>query len=140
MKQNRLVRVGNVAISLVAAAAWLLASNHCAVAALTPRTISPSAHEHCPGHQAPAKHDDKGEMECCKTLTALSSAISKNFVGYEKSDFLPVDFPIRPLCGLATVHATVRCEWDTGPPGIASFAELVLQRSILAHAPPVSLS
>jgi hypothetical protein len=26
---------------------------------------------------------------------------------------------------------------DTGPPGSISFAELILQRSILAHAPPV---
>jgi hypothetical protein len=27
---------------------------------------------------------------------------------------------------------------DTGPPGRVSFAELVLQESMLAHAPPVS--
>ena len=27
---------------------------------------------------------------------------------------------------------------DTGPPGSFSFAELVLQKSVLAHAPPVS--
>ena len=27
-------------------------------------------------------------------------------------------------------------ELDTGPPGAGSFAETVLQRSILAHAPP----
>ena len=26
---------------------------------------------------------------------------------------------------------------DTGPPGVRSFAELILQRSLLAHAPPV---
>jgi hypothetical protein len=26
---------------------------------------------------------------------------------------------------------------DTGPPGARSFAELILQRSVLAHAPPV---
>jgi hypothetical protein len=25
---------------------------------------------------------------------------------------------------------------DTGPPGAFSFAELILQRSLLAHAPP----
>ena len=31
-------------------------------------------------------------------------------------------------------------ELDTGPPFAGSFAESVLQRSILAHAPPVSLS
>jgi hypothetical protein len=26
---------------------------------------------------------------------------------------------------------------DTGPPGAFSFAELILQQSLLAHAPPV---
>jgi len=26
---------------------------------------------------------------------------------------------------------------DTGPPGARSFAELILQQSLLAHAPPV---
>jgi hypothetical protein len=26
---------------------------------------------------------------------------------------------------------------DTGPPGARSFAELILQRSLLAHAPPI---
>jgi hypothetical protein len=26
--------------------------------------------------------------------------------------------------------------FDTGPPGAHSFAELILQRSLLAHAPP----
>ncbi len=31
-------------------------------------------------------------------------------------------------------------ELDTGPPFAGSFAESVLQRSILAHAPPVLLS
>jgi len=31
-------------------------------------------------------------------------------------------------------------ELDTGPPFAGSFAESVLQRSILAHAPPFSLS
>jgi len=29
---------------------------------------------------------------------------------------------------------------DTGPPGENSFVQSVLQRSILAHAPPLSLS
>jgi hypothetical protein len=29
---------------------------------------------------------------------------------------------------------------DTGPPGENSFVQVVLRRSILAHAPPVSLS
>jgi hypothetical protein len=35
-------------------------------------------------------------------------------------------------------HATSPLLLDTGPPGARSFAELILQRSILAHAPPVS--
>jgi hypothetical protein len=34
--------------------------------------------------------------------------------------------------------ATSPLSLDTGPPGARSFAELILQRSVLAHAPPVS--
>jgi hypothetical protein len=37
------------------------------------------------------------------------------------------------------LHNAVQ-QLGTGPPSVSSFAESVLQRSILAHAPPVFLS
>jgi hypothetical protein len=46
---------------------------------------------------------------------------------YLLHEMLPeISQPARPLLAL-----------DTGPPEVLSFSESVLQRSILAHAPPV---
>ena len=54
-------------------------------------------------------------------------------------------FALQPMfAGLVKFAEQFRAvEWfqsDTGPPFARSFAESVLQRSILAHAPPVVLS
>jgi hypothetical protein len=86
---------------------------------------------------APAKHDDRSrDMPCCKTLRAVTpvkisvAANTLDFVlkDYFQNETLPEILPPpRSLLAL-----------DTGPPGALSFSESVLQRSILAHAPPRS--
>ena len=54
--------------------------------------------------------------------------------------FVPVqDWIVAELISAAETHLSP-LELDTGPPFAGSFAESVLQRSVLAHAPPVSLS
>ena len=54
--------------------------------------------------------------------------------------FLPIqDWMVAELISAAEPQLSSR-ELDTGPPFAGSFAESVLQRSILAHAPPVFLS
>ncbi len=123
-------------VSAIAAIAWLLAANHCAVAALMPaRAVAANGHEHCPGHEAPAKNNHGESMECCKTLSATAPVVAKDLVGYGAADFQSIDLPSAVPSPLRHQHETTRCEWDTGPPRV-SFAELVLQRSLLAHAPP----
>ena len=46
-------------------------------------------------------------------------------------------FPLRRACSLLYSSRVVApLLLDTGPPGAFSFAELILQQSLLAHAPP----
>ena len=51
----------------------------------------------------------------------------------------PVSLPASPATEALSVTGSraVAETLDTGPPESRSFAELILQRSILAHAPPV---
>lgn len=132
--RHRLVRLPIVAIG---AAAWLSISNHCALGAMqTPVEVPmPSCHAPTPAKEAPAKHEPKNVVECCKILRATLLTLSKNLaadtLAFVTHTYVALTLP-RP------VESRPACifEWDTGPPGAGSFAEIVLQRSILAHAPP----
>ncbi len=125
-------------IVLLAALAWLAVSNHCALAALdgsTAMIAAPSCHGTQDG-RAPTKQKKEGDVECCKVLRATLPSLAKNLAPQNASTFAIAPYfitlysapeprpPLRPL------------ELDTGPPARISFAETVLQRSLLAHAPP----
>lgn len=133
------MRFGNAMVSLVAVGAWLLASNHCALAgAMQKRVTMSAAHEHCPGHPAPVKKGADEDLPCCKSLVATSIAPAKNVVGYETNVFVSQQYPsIESLLALWHSDAPI-AEVDTGPPRGDSFTES--ERSVLAHAPPISLS
>ncbi len=97
---------------------------------------------HCHGDQpSPQKKGGEEEMPCCKVLRATVTDGAK-LVQVTSKNLVPI-----PGCTVAEIivadeavsHLTSQ-ELDTGPPFAASFAESVLQRSLLAHAPPVSLS
>jgi hypothetical protein len=125
----------------IAGVSWLLISNHCTiVSAAEANEVKPAEHV-CPMHasapihrQAPAKQ--LGDQLCCKSLHATAAKLSLARVLPLRASFVavlsdPSPFEIRvertspPLC------------LDTGPPPSHSFSELVLQRSLLAHAPPI---
>ena len=124
-------------IVVLAAVAWLAVSNHCALASLAGSAKLPSTHS-CHGMKsdhAPAKQKHGGEVECCKVLRATLTK-STNFIPSGASIFalqywLPEATPV-----FRAPQATLPLELDTGPPFCESFAETVLQRSILVHAPP----
>lgn len=141
MKHSPITRAARAAISLLAIAAWLVAANHCVVAGLLPKQPVPSAEqEHCPGHKAPAdeqKSGDCGDASCCKSLSA-PIALAKNLVGYDLGIFAAIGYLANECNALVGQHDAPISELDTGPPGADSFAESVLQRSLLAHAPPVA--
>jgi len=121
-------------------AAWFSISNHCALGGLIAKTDSPVARTHCHGSQpTPSKKSSEGGMPCCKMLRATLASEAK-VVEVASTTFLPIqDWIVAELTSAAEAQASP-LELDTGPPFAGSFAESVLQRSILAHAPPVSLS
>ena len=132
--QSGAVRSFVVVLSL---AAWFALSNHCAIGAVAiPTTESVSDTTGCPMHPSPAKKKPAAKMPCCKDLRAVvakcaaANPVALRLIGsrdYATEIFakpIRVGLKIEPL--------------ETGPPGCFSFAESVLQESMLSHAPPLS--
>jgi len=140
VNQQPLARVLSTTVALVTAAAWLLAANHCAVACLLPNTSASSEHEHCRASDAPADSGQPAgcdDLNCCKSLSAPAN-FAKKLVGYDKSFYALKDYVVSEFIFPSDQHDTPISELDTGPPRAHCFAESVLQRSLLAHAPPVA--
>ena len=78
-------------------------------------------------------------MPCCKLLRATvikdCTSVVQNGLTFSLQPYF-VGFIVCP----EQLHWSQSFELDTGPPFSGSFAESVLQRSILAHAPPFVLS
>jgi hypothetical protein len=132
----KLYRVAVVSLALVA---WLSISNHCALGNLVAaKTHSAMAPMHCHGGQPlPSKKRGDEEMPCCKMLRATVTGEAK-IIQVATKDYVPIQSWIVAeiiLAHEARLHRVPQ-GLDTGPPFAASFAESVLQRSVLAHAPP----
>ena len=135
-----LKRISNATIALVTAVAWFLAANHCAVASFAaPLTDASTGHEHCGGPpDAPSEKeqpDDCDGLNCCKSLSAPAS-FAKKLAGYDKAFYTLKDYVVSEFVFASEQHDASISELDTGPPPAHCFAESVLQRSLLAHAPP----
>jgi hypothetical protein len=123
---------------ITTAVAWFLISNHCLLAEMPAASKAISAcHRPCCGNQPPAKNKTESGAECCKTLRATLSGAAKDFAGYDTSLFALQLYFISPVISTNDSGPIPVLELDTGPPFVSTFAESVLQRSILAHAPPV---
>ena len=87
-------------------------------------------------HSAPAKKKPAAKIPCCKEVRAIvvkclqASPAAARLVGLR-------DYAAEILREPANVTVEIQT-LDTGPPGCFSFAESVLQESMLSHAPPVS--
>ena len=138
--RDKAIRISVVLTTIVA---WLSISNHCAIGAMVAaKTQSPMAQMHCHGSQpSPSKKSNKEELPCCKVLRATLAGQGK-IVQVASKDFLPISKRIVAQVIFADEAQLRRVpeELNTGPPFAGSFAESVLQRSLLAHAPPASLS
>ena len=127
---------------MIAAVSWFGLSNHCALAGF--ERIALKAPMHCHGAPAPTSpnapgdKDKGGGVECCKIVRATLSTPAKTLGFADEMAFEPYKYlrVVLVLPELGEQNGTF--EWDTGPPGADSFAESVLQRSLLAHAPPFS--
>ncbi len=131
-------RAGRVATVVVSIVAWFSISNHCALGAIE-RPVKagiPACHQDC-AHSTPAKdRKPASEAVCCKLLQA-TLAKTNHDAGYDASTFVWQQYFLASLFFWDDAQpAALPEELDTGPPFSVSFAESVLQRSILAHAPP----
>jgi hypothetical protein len=133
-------RASNALIALVTAAAWFLAANHCVVACLAaPLDAETESHDHCSGSSdTPADQERPNDCDtsnCCKSLSA-PAAFAKKLVGYDTAFHTLKDYVVSEIVFANEQHDASISELDTGPPRARGFSELVLQRSVLAHAPP----
>jgi hypothetical protein len=133
-------RIRSIFTVVVMISAWFAISNHCAlvaVATAAATATSTSAGE-CPFHSKasmPAKPKPVSNSTCCKNLQAIASKCANAFAT-KLFALCQIDFGVQSLAPSPKV-TTSPLQLDTGPPGAQSFAELILQRSILAHAPPL---
>lgn len=119
--------------------AWLVMTNHCALASLRAH-LSPAEEAPCcqaknvaPVKKAPCQE----QLECCQAVKASLSG--KAEAKYDVSKY-QVQFYVllRVLAAQIAPPAPVLV-FDHGPPRAESFAESVLQRSLLSHAPPFAV-
>jgi hypothetical protein len=122
------------AIVAVAICSWFAISNHCVFAALA---TNDTASRECPFHSKPKEKPSTG-AQCCKILRAVASVATKSWTR-DDAKFSEVDhyYDERALITAYLQTTLAPLFLDTGPPDAHSFAELILQRSLLAHAPPV---
>jgi hypothetical protein len=136
--KRQIARSGALIIVLLATVAWFAASNHCALAAFNSTADALAVHARCHGNApSPAKEPNGEQLPCCKVLRAT---VAQNIEADDNIDKLwqPIDYAksVDASSILRIASAVVSTEFDTGPPVSVSFAELVLQRSLLSHAPP----
>src|SRR6058998_1879094 len=124
------------AIVTLAICSWIAISNHCAFAAIA--TENAKAQTECPFHSKPAKQKEQSsQVQCCKILRAVVLAKTKDWAR-DDAKFSNANVLLE-IGAFATysLRSVAPLFLDTGPPRARSFAELILQRSILAHAPPI---
>src|SRR6476660_7182886 len=124
-------------IVLLTGAAWIVLFNHCALGLSGLMPVSVSEQAGCPMHSAPDKEKPATHIPCCKELRGvvtqamkLGAPFTKQVLG--EQEYVTAVFVFPPPPSLSRVSL------DTGPPTSFSFAETILQRSILIHAPPVT--
>ena len=129
---NATTRFAAVAIAI---ASWIAVSNHCAFAAVG--TQPDRAQAECPFHAKPAKQKEQSsQVQCCKVLRAVVFAKTKDWAR-DDAKFCDPNFPVQVDASVVYSSQTIApLLLNTGPPGAFSFVELILQQSLLAHAPP----
>ena len=83
----------------------------------------------------PPEPSHSTDLPCCKTLAA-TRALAITYAAKDCFAVGQIEFCDDRSVIFPAVHLTAGVVLDTGPPGAPTFAELVLQRSVLAHAPP----
>jgi hypothetical protein len=122
---------------LLTITAWLILSNHCALGVVTLPVETGVEAGGCPMHSAPAKKEPPMKIPCCKDLRAVAVEGAAGVMSAAIRIVGPQDHAAEIF--VFPPHVSIEIAGlDTGPPSAFSFAESVLQQSLLAHAPPVS--
>jgi len=138
MLRRRAASATRVLTGMVAGLAWLLISNHCAIVSAA-EEVKPTQHG-CPMHASAPVHrpvpaKQPGDQLCCKNLHATAAKLALDRIFAFKAPSLAIFSDPIPFEAHVGQTFSPRC-LDTGPPEFRSFSELILQRSLLAHAPP----
>lgn len=139
LKRTPMIGVARLVTVLVMSLSWFALSNHCELAAavgLLQEQSDSCCKKDKSAETAPVKNDQRNGSECCKAAhpAVLTSAGTKPV----SSDLscAPHSFVVAPVVFPDGPRSASIIELDTGPPFARSFAEAVLQQSLLAHAPP----
>ena len=127
-------------VLLAATAIWLIAVTLCSTRAMTaPAHVHDGDHsDH--GHHSSAPTGPHGDNDCgCESFNTFPSQSATQDLAKA-----PLPPPAIPLLVLQTwsdeiflaLHVAAPFIQSTSPPERLSFAELVLQRCLLSHAPP----
>lgn len=120
---------------LLTITAWILLSNHCALGLGGTVVSSDSETGGCPMHSSPAKEKPLANIPCCKDLRAVTAHATKSVAAVARQLVGEKDYVAAVVAALPRV-TLLPVPLATGPPRSLSFAEAILQQSILAHAPP----
>ena|GEM_PF-596986 len=142
MKTTLLNPAARIACTALMIFAWLTATNCCGLGLMGKKAQAGEVGgcNKCELAQKKAPEDGSKQQSgwrCCErvnNVTLASSDVFKPVIGW-------VDFVFHPTA-LLSQHRHLIAEDKlhyTGPPDTVSFAELVLQRSLPAHAPPFSV-
>ena len=126
---------------LVLLAAWFALANHCALAVMSHGAEADemaAVHKCCPRHAAAGEEQTPEQPmgACCKSLRVLPVEAGAKLVKAPDSPPMVAWVWVALVEMLAAERPVANARNATGPPGAWSFAEVVLQRSLLSHAPP----
>jgi len=123
-------------------AAWFVVSNSCGLVLIAGaaglKDAGQTIRKCCGSHpDTPGKIPAMPGKVCCKALRMLPPDPGVNLIGSPKT--LPLFELVWTIEGSIAAGTTNRSDESagTGPPRARRFAELVLQRSLFVHAPPV---
>jgi hypothetical protein len=115
---------------------WLVVTNHCAMGLMLRPVNSAVMHAHChsTGGDDSKQVPGDGVRECCRAIKAnLPDQIA---VPLDASQGESVVHALILSIAAPALEPELGFFRDHGPPRAVSFAEIVLQRSLLSHAPP----
>ena len=142
MKTIRSQHFTRILVGVVTLLGWIALSNHCALAGMLgdmrkaahAAGESPCCHKKVPvpGKEAPCQQMPQG---CCKTLSVVTPDGAK-LPDKAQADIVKAPLDFHSVVLILPPEKISAAPETSPPPDSPTFAELVLQRSLLSHAPP----